>query len=441
MPPELIYSTPFFISAVLIFIVALFCFTRRGTRGAWYLTLTALLGGLWAAGEGALYLGLDMRVNMAIIYFQFLVVAPLPPMALLFAFSVFGYERWIGVTRVACLCILTPAVVAMAWTDPLHHLVYPRQFSIDTGPVPMLGLEYGILWRVIIGYHYVLMGLLSAVLFWRAVTSSSVYRAQACVILIAVAVVWILNGIYVAGYSPVPNMDIGPLAFILVALSMAWGFFRYNLLDVLPIAKDEIFHGLNMPILVIDESNRILEINPAAATVFAIDADRSIGGEIGKALGAHPELAVLPKESGSVAIRLSLAGQERFFEARVSTLWSQREKKLGRVIVFQDTTEHKRVEAALRESERLQGVLEMAGAVCHDLSQPVMAILGYADLVAMHMPAVDPNYPKIKKIVEQATKLSEMNQNLMRITRYETKRYMGGNIIDIAKSSQPEITD
>jgi hypothetical protein len=35
------------------------------------------------------------------------------------------------------------------------------------------------------------------------------------------------------------------------------------------------------------------------------------------------------------------------------------------------------------QRERLQGVFEMAGAVCHELNQPLMAISGYTDFLAM----------------------------------------------------------
>ncbi len=428
MPPALIYSSPFFLSAILVWVVAFFAFRRRQRPGAWYLTLTALLGGLWAASEGAIYLGLDMETNQTLIYSQFLVVAPLPVMALLFALSVFRYDRWIKPARKLLLYFLAPLVVVLAWSDSWHHWMYPQRFLIDTGPVPMLGLTHGPVWWIIIGYHYLLMALLAGLLVRQALASSMLGRDQALVILAAVGFVWLLNAIYVFGYSPVPNMDIGPLAFILVALSMAWGFFRYNLLEVLPIAKEEIFYGLNMPILVVDQGNRILEINPAAAKMFEIDAARSIGGALDAVLGAHPALCNLPEESESIEVCLNLAQQARFFAVRVSPLWRQHRERLGRMIVLQEIT-------ALRESERLQGVLEMAGAVCHDLSQPVMAIEGYADLMAIHSTAEEPNHKLIHKILEQARKLSEMNQRLVRITRYETRPYMGGSIVDIAKSS------
>ncbi len=51
--------------------------------------------------------------------------------------------------------------------------------------------------------------------------------------------------------------------------------------------------------------------------------------------------------------------------------------------VWRDITERKQAEEVLRESGRMQGVLEMAGAVCHEMNQPLMAITGYSDLISM----------------------------------------------------------
>ncbi len=428
MPPVLIYSTPFFLSAFLVFLIAPFGFRWRRRRGAWYMILSLLLGGVWAASEGALYLGLGLDTNLTITRLQYLAVAPLPSVVLLFVLSIFGYDRWVEPARRLLLFGMAPAVVLMVWTDPWHHWVYTRHFLIEAWPVKMLGLIHGPLWWFILGYHYLLMALSTGLLVRQAVTSSRMGRDQALILLIAEGFVWLLNAVYAFGYSPVPNMDVGPLAFILVALAMAWGFYRYNLLGVLPIAKAEIFSGLDLPILVVDNGDRILEMNPAAAAMFGIDADRAVGGALAEVLKNHPALCRLPQQADSIEVCLNLARQARFFVARISPLWRQHRQRLGRVIVLQEVT-------ALRESERLQGVLEMAGAVCHDLSQPVMAIEGYADLMAINTGAEDPNQPLVRKIVEQARRLSAMNQRLVRITRYETRPYPGGSIVDIAKAS------
>jgi signal transduction histidine kinase len=40
--------------------------------------------------------------------------------------------------------------------------------------------------------------------------------------------------------------------------------------------------------------------------------------------------------------------------------------------------------------EKLQAVLELAGAVCHELNQPIQAILGHSELLLMDLPKTVP---------------------------------------------------
>ena len=82
--------------------------------------------------------------------------------------------------------------------------------------------------------------------------------------------------------------------------------------------------------------------------------------------------------------------------------------------------------------EKLQGVLEMAGAVCHELNQPVMAITGYADIIAMRAGQNDPLQDKVSKLKKQALRVGTITHKLMQITKYRTKDYgKGEKIIDI----------
>ena len=93
-------------------------------------------------------------------------------------------------------------------------------------------------------------------------------------------------------------------------------------------------------------------------------------------------------------------------------------------------------EMELLNREKLQGAIEMAGAVCHELNQPLMAISGYSKLVSMSITENDPLNHKIDKIMEQIDRLGEITQKLMRIRRYETKDYLQGKIIDLDKAVQ-----
>ena len=89
----------------------------------------------------------------------------------------------------------------------------------------------------------------------------------------------------------------------------------------------------------------------------------------------------------------------------------------------------------VRESERMQGVLEIAGAVCHEMNQPLMAITGYSDLISLEISEDDPLFDRINKLQKQIGRIEKITKRLMNITKYETKAYLAGNIIDIEKSS------
>ncbi|MBU0484469.1 MAG: response regulator [Proteobacteria bacterium] len=89
----------------------------------------------------------------------------------------------------------------------------------------------------------------------------------------------------------------------------------------------------------------------------------------------------------------------------------------------------------LLEKEKLTSVLELAGAVCHELNQPLHAISGYSELLLLDVDESHPRYKAIKTINDQALRMGEITAKLMKITRYETRKYLSNtNIIDIDKS-------
>lgn len=61
---------------------------------------------------------------------------------------------------------------------------------------------------------------------------------------------------------------------------------------------------------------------------------------------------------------------------------------------------------------------------------------GFSELVLMDMPENDPFRAKMIKIKEQVDRLGTITQKLMGITRYGTKDYLKGKIIDIDKAGQ-----
>ncbi len=93
-------------------------------------------------------------------------------------------------------------------------------------------------------------------------------------------------------------------------------------------------------------------------------------------------------------------------------------------------------EASLRE-QKLQGVMELAGAACHELNQPMQVVLGYSELLKNGIPPEDPTGGKLQEIIVHIEKMDRILKKIRAITRYESMEYIEGiQIIDIDKASQ-----
>jgi len=207
----------------------------------------------------------------------------------------------------------------------------------------------------------------------------------------------------------------------------------------------EMFNALEEAVFIVTPNGRILDANTAARQIFGYTA-ADLKDQTTELL--HVDQGHF--EAFTTRVRTSLANDENAsFEyvakrkngdifptmVNISALKKEDGTPLGMVSVLQDISELKTAQEATHNSERFQGALELAGAVCHDMNQPLMAINGYAELLLMDCPEDAPQFDKLSKITEQVAKLGNITQKLMRVTRYETKTYMDQQIIDIDKSS------
>jgi len=119
-----------------------------------------------------------------------------------------------------------------------------------------------------------------------------------------------------------------------------------------------------------------------------------------------------------------------------ATFTDSSENVAGLIGVILDITDRKRAEEEQRHREKLQGVLEMAGAVCHELNQPMQIISGCSEMLLMKISENDPIHTKLDTIIKQIHRMGTITRKLMTIKDYETQDYAGfSRIIDINKSS------
>lgn len=141
---------------------------------------------------------------------------------------------------------------------------------------------------------------------------------------------------------------------------------------------------------------------------------------------------VLAKDGTRVPVSLSAA-----------FIHEQDGEPVGSVGIFTDLRERLRMEerlAAAQEElqarERQAIVAELAGAAAHELNQPLTSVSGYAELLKRKLDRDTSAYSAAEIIASEAERMAEIVRKIGKITKYETKSYVGqAKILDLDKAS------
>ncbi len=93
-------------------------------------------------------------------------------------------------------------------------------------------------------------------------------------------------------------------------------------------------------------------------------------------------------------------------------------------------------EARLLESEKNAVIVALAGTAAHELNQPLTSVMGYAELLKRKIKESDPTWRSVEIIYREAERMAEIVKKIGKITRYETKAYVGtAQIVDLEKAA------
>ncbi|MBN1205828.1 MAG: PAS domain S-box protein [Myxococcaceae bacterium] len=97
------------------------------------------------------------------------------------------------------------------------------------------------------------------------------------------------------------------------------------------------------------------------------------------------------------------------------------------------------VETRLEESEKSAVIVALAGTAAHELNQPLTSVMGYAELLKRKLKPEDFAFKPVDIIYREAERMAEIVRKIGKITRYETKAYMGTQrILDLDKATSHE---
>jgi diguanylate cyclase (GGDEF)-like protein/PAS domain S-box-containing protein len=342
---ELQYAIALLVAATISAIVAWFAWQRRSADGSKGLLIIMVAALVWSLTYALRWLSADTNSQLFWLdatYFGVVVA----PAAFLHLALEFTNRKYLLTRRNLIILAIVPVLTLLfIWTDPYHGLFYNGMRSSEAI------LNGGIWFWVNAIYSYLLILLASIILFMAALRAQQIYRQQTIIIVIGMLLPAFSNLISLAGFSPFPGLDLTPFVFTVSGIFFMVGLFRFHLLEIVPIAHSQLVESLLDGVVVLDNENRIIDINPAAERMFNLTSN-VIGSSFHHIAADMPEMFQLDKENTVEKFEFQmLTNPPREFEVRILPIKDYRENISGKLLTLHEITEYKRVQEQIRRSE------------------------------------------------------------------------------------------
>ena len=368
--------------------------TRRGVPGGVAFGWMLLAIALWSFTSAIHTIVDDREARILIAKLQYLGVAPIGVLWLLFA-TQYNRVSWPAerVTRVL-VWMIPVATLLLAWTNEQHGLYWSAINDIQTAAGPRLAYVGGPWYWVHATYSYFLVLIGTATLVRGLRRFPPPYRRQTALIIVGALVPWIANLLYLSRALPVSGLDLTPIAFAVSGACFTWGIYRYRLLGLVPVARDMVVDSMDDGVIVLDAQRRMVDLNAAAERYTGCSAT-SLGRPIHEVVSWWNDAVdeERPLAEGQPAI-VKVEPGPRYFEVKVSAVRDGQRRFVGWLVVVHDISYRRRSDAEryafdrrVQEQQKSESLMVLAGGVAHDFNNLLTGILGNADLLSILSPA------------------------------------------------------
>jgi len=333
----------------------------------------------------------------------------------------------------------TRRIVGLLGTVPL--LTYPVAFtnglfvdavaplvgvSTTLGPSfdPWLAVE-----PLVLAYIYVLLAASSLVLLAFVLTSRLPHPEVAILWLLALAIPWGINALYVSGTIPPLGpalIDPTPFGFVGLVVIGLVAIDRYDAFRVAPVARAYVVDQLDEGIVVCDGDCRILDANDWAQSVLDVDP-RSMGRDVRDLLlGAIDGLRAdgMPRSSpdrfvrwmDGRTVRVDRDGETIAVSIQASTLQRAYGEAIdpvdGYALVLRDETSRIERKRVLEEQNEQLEIINQV--VRHDIRNDMQIVRGVSEELDDHVD--EPGEQYLETVVDSVDSVVELTRTVRGLT-------------------------
>ena len=342
---------------------------------------------LWSIGLIAQII-LSQPLKIEPIYFDYFVYigACFVPVAVFFMGIIYANTKIEFKKRYLLLFIVPIISLITLWTNDYHHLFY-RQYSTNISDT-----VYGpyIVIHNIYSYILLVFGIIYMLKF--SIKNSGFFSKQSLLIVLGVSVPVVVNILGTFKIIPM-SIYVTPITFTITIICCAIAIFKFQFLNVTPIALQKIVDRISDGYVVLDDNNVITDFNKTFLDIFKLSPEDIRSKNFIRFLQqkdissqALSKISQSIKRANATEKTVSFEQQfvkiRKYFRIEITPINSDN-NSLGTLFLLKDITQHKEDmetiknnQDILMERERLAGLGQLIGGIAHNLKTPIMSIAG-----------------------------------------------------------------
>ena len=331
----------------------------------------------WGLGSALQISGADLKTTVLwYLLANDFVGFKIPVVWLLWALVVSGRRSWVTRRHILLLLALPLLTDLLNLTNSRHGLMYRQWWLNTSSSYPLLEFLSGPWYWVITAYCGVLLLVVIAFQIKAVLKRELLHRRHALMIagftggVLLLILLSLLRPGLVYPYDPTPVVV--SMASVLSGL-----FTRFQSQEPVPVPRNAVLEKMANAVIILDNHNRIMDLNPAAEAFFSFRSAEVAGCVFSEVIQDWPELvnAVQDQPEGS----REFTRNGRYYEVHFSVL-QDRQKPVGWLVVIEDVTTAKSVEKELLEQKQALLVLKERERLARELHDSLGQVLSYTQM-------------------------------------------------------------
>jgi two-component system, NtrC family, sensor kinase len=209
--------------------------------------------------------------------------------------------------------------------------------------------------------------------------------------------------------------------------------------------SENIVESIHVGILAADLDDRVESWNSQIERLTGISRADAVGRTLNQLLPAELCEAIDPSRSANGIQNIykfvlrppSGEARDVTLNIAVAPLISRDAQHIGRLIIFEDITDHAELERRLVQADKLSSIGLLAAGVAHEVNTPLAVISTYAQMLAKQISGDSEKAPLLEKIARQTFRASEIVNSLLNFSRTSSTEFVS---VDLNKVVNETLT-